>query len=179
MTMDTRWEDINTLLVRTERTKDEKLVSAVREVAAARFQFPTAEYASYRTHVNVPEVSMGVQVGSEEIVPSIVVVEKLNTGQTVLIMTAEVCAAEQVNEGEAKQVWARIAAVPNQAFYLYVPVGLGAQAKKICRHLKIEVEGFRTWRTTPRGFEVNDVSEAPSPLAALMPPIVRKMLATP
>jgi hypothetical protein len=62
---------------------------------------------------------------------------------------------------------------------VYVPVGYGAAAKKICRRLKIHPEGFRTWRFTPRGFEVNDVSEPPSPLAALMPPLVRKLLATP
>ena len=43
----------------------------------------------------------------------------------------------------------------------------------------VKVEGVRTWRTTPRGFEINDVTEQPSPLAALMPPIVRKILATP
>jgi hypothetical protein len=56
---------------------------------------------------------------------------------------------------------------------------MGAEAKKVCRRAGVRPEGFRTWRTTPRGFEVNDVSEQPSPLAALMPPIVRKLLATP
>ncbi len=179
MAMDTRWEDVDKLLVRSERTKDEKLVKAVREVADARFKFPTPEFAAYRTHINVPEISMAVQVGKEEIVPSIVVVEKTSTGHTTLVMTAEVCSTEMVNEGVGKQVWARIASVPDQVFYLYVPVGLGAEAKRICRRLKIEVAGVRTWRTTPRGFEVNAVSEGPNPLAALMPPIVRKLLATP
>ena len=178
MTMDTRWEDINTLLVRSERTQDEKLVKAVREVADARFQFPTPQHASFRTHINVPDVTMAVQVGDEEIAPSIVVVEKLNTGKTVLVMTAEVCSPEMVNDGEAKQRWARMASIPDQAFYLYVPVGFGAEAKKICRRLGISTEGVRTWRHTPRGFEVNDVSEN-NPLAPLMPPIVRKLLSTP
>lgn len=178
MTMDTRWEDINTLLVRTDRTQDEKLIKAVREVADARFQFPTPEHPSFRSHVNVPETTMAVQVGDEEVAPSIVVVEKLNTGKTTLVMTAEVCTPEMVNEGEAKQQWARIASIPDQAFYLFVPVGFGAEAKKICRRLKIDVAGVRTWRNTPRGFEVNDISEN-NPLAPLMPPIVRKLLATP
>lgn len=179
MTLDTRWENIDALLKRTERTQDEKLAQAVQEIAAARFKFPTTEHPAYRAHLNLPEVSMAVQVGDEQVVPDIVVVEKLNTGDTRLVITAAVAAHEQVNDGEAKQRWARFAAIPDQAFYLYVPVGYGAAAKKICRRLKINVEGYRTWRYTPRGFEINDVSEAPNPMAALMPPIVRKLLAAP
>jgi hypothetical protein len=179
MSLDTRWENIDSLLKRSERTQDEQLAKAVREVAEARFVFPSTEYPAYRTHINVPEVTMGVQVGDEEIVPSIVVVERLKTGETHLVMTAEVVTTEQVNEAEAKRIWARCASIPDQAFYLYVPVGYGAEAKSICRRLGIRPEGFRTWRNTPRGFEVNDISEAPSPLSALMPPIVRRLLATP
>lgn len=179
MSLDTRWEDINTLLNRTERTKEEKIESAVAEIAAQRFAFPSTEHPSYRTYVNVPEVTMGVQVGSEEIVPTIVVTGKQKMGESDLVMTAQVCGREQVNEGEGRRIWARCASIPNQAFYLYVPVGFGAQAKRICRALKIHPAGFRTWRTTPHGFEINDVSEPPSPLAALMPPLVRRLLATP
>ena len=179
--MDTRWENIDTLLTRSARTQDETLANAVREIAGGRFKFPSAELPAYRTHVNVPDVAMGVQIGDggEEVVPSIVVVERTKTGESRLVMTAQVCGREQVNAAEALSVWSRCAAIPNQAFYLYVPVGLGAEAKKICRGLGIRPEGFRTWRTTPRGFEINDISEAPSPLAALMPPIVRRLLATP
>jgi hypothetical protein len=168
LSLDTRWENIDALIKRTERTQDETLAKAV-------------EFPGYRTHVNVPEVAMGVQIGDtgEEVVPSIVVVERMKTGESRLVMTAQVCGREQVTAGEAAAVWSRIAKIPNQAFYLYVPVGYGAEAKKICRKAGIRPEGYRTWRNTPRGFEVNDVSEAPSPLAALMPPIVRKLLATP
>jgi len=120
-----------------------------------------------------------VQVGDEKIAPDIVVVEKVNTDDTKLVMTAAVVDKEGVTEDEAKAAWARFSAIPDQAFYLYVPVGYGAAAKRICKKLKINVEGYRTWRTTPRGFEINDVSEPASALAALMPPLVRKLLATP
>ncbi len=181
VSLDTRWENIDALLTRSARTQDETLAMAVREIADGRFKFPSAEHASYRTHVNVPDVAMGVQIGDggEEVVPSIVVVDRTKTGESRLVMTAQVCGREQVNAAEAKLIWSRCAAIPNQAFYVYVPVGLGAEAKKICRGLGIRPEGFRTWRTTPRGFEINDISEAPSPLAALMPPIVRRLLTTP
>ena len=43
--------------------------------------------------------------------PDVVVVEKLNTGESKLIMTAAVATVEQVNEGEAKLAWARYAAI--------------------------------------------------------------------
>jgi hypothetical protein len=179
VSLDTRWENVNALLARTERTKEETLAKAVTEIAAQRFDFPTERHPAYRTYVNVPDVTMGVQVGDEELVPSIVVTERLKTGESWLVMTAGVCGREHVNEGEARRLWVPLAKLPGPAFYLFVPVGLGAEAKKICRKLGIRPEGFRTWRTTPRGFEINDVSEPPSPLSALMPPIVRKLLATP
>lgn len=179
MTLDTRWEDVDELLERTTRTVDEKHLNAIHEIAARRFQFPTPEHPSYRTHINVPEVTMGVKVGDAEIAPDIVVVSKRSTGETDLVMTVAVATVEQVTEAEAKRAWARYGAVKGVAFYLYVPVGYGAQAKRICRRAHVSVDGFRTYRTTPRGFEINDVSEPPSPFAALMPPIVRKLLATP
>ena len=179
MSLDTRWEDVDALLNRTTRTKDETMVKAVSEIVELRFKFPTKEHPSYRAHSNVPAVTMAVQVGDEQIAPDIVVVDKISTGETKLVMTAAVVDKEGVTEGEAQRAWARWSKIPDQVFYLYVPVGYGAQAKRICKKLKIPVEGFRTWRTTPRGFEVNDVSEPASPLAALMPPLVRKLLATP
>lgn len=179
MTLDTRWEDIDMLLKRTARTKDETLARAVKEVAEQRFAFPTTAHPAYRSYTNIPVVTMAVQIGEEQVTPDIVVVERLNTGEQHLVITAAVANTEMVTEAEAKRAWSRYASIPDQAFYLYVPVGYGARAKKICRDLKIKVEGFRTWRTTPRGFEINDVSEPPSSLAALMPPLVRRLLATP
>lgn len=179
MSLNTRWENVDELLKRTPRTQSEQLVKAAQEIASLRFKFPTKEHPAYRTHVNVPQVTMGVQSGKEELAPEVVVVEKLSTGETRLVMTAAVAMTEDVNEAEAQSRWVRFASIPDQAFYLYVPVGYGAAAKKICRKLKISVEGFRTWRFTPRGLEVNDVSEPASPLAALMPPLVRRLLATP
>lgn len=179
MALDTRWEDVDQLLVRTSRTQDETLAKAVAEIVEARFKFPTKDHPAFRAHTNLPEVTMAVQVGETQVAPDIVVVEKLSTGETNLVMTAAVAIREMVTEAEATRAWARYAAIPNQAFYLYIPVGYGREAKRICKKLKINVAGFRTWRTTPRGFEINDVSEAPNPLAALMPPLVRKLLAAP
>lgn len=179
MTLDTRWEDIDALLQRSDRTTTETLERAVREIAAQRFEFPSEDQPAFRTHINVPVVTMGVQSGTDEVAPHIVVVERTKAGESSLVMTAQVCNREDVSDGQAQALWSRIARIPNQAFYLYVPVGLGAQAKQICKRNKIRAEGFRTWRETPRGFEINDISEDRSPLAPIMPPFVRNFLKTP
>ena len=42
MGLDTRWEDVDTLLDRTTRTKDETLAEAVREDRRAPIQVPDA-----------------------------------------------------------------------------------------------------------------------------------------
>jgi hypothetical protein len=179
MAIDTRWEDIDQLLERNERTKTEELVKAAQAIFEERFQFPTEEHPAYRAFINLPEHTMEVQVGNETIAPDIVVVEKINTGETHLVMTAAVATKEMVTEAEAKQEWARLAKIPNTIFYLYTPVGYGAEAKKLCSKLKIKHVYHRTWRWTPRGFEVNDITEPMSGLAPLMPPIIRDLLRTP
>lgn len=179
MTIQTRWEEPDTLLARNERTRNEELARVVQEIAQARFNFPTQEHPSYRTHVNVPEVTMAVKVGEEEIAPDIVVIDKRKTGETYVAITAAVANKEMVNEDEAKTRWARWAAIKDVAFYVYVPVGYGQKAKTICRNLKVRPDGYRTWRWAPSGFEINEISEQESALAVLMPPLVRRLLRTP
>ena len=179
MAIDTRWEDIDQLLERNERTKTEELIKAAQAIFEERFQFPTEEHPAFRAFINLPEHTMEVQVGNETIAPDIVVVEQINTGETHLVMTAAVATKEMDTEAEAKQECARLAAIPDTIFYLYTPVGYGAQAKKLCGKLKIKGVYHRPWRWTPRGFEVNDITEPMSGLAPLMPPIIRNLLRTP
>ncbi len=179
MSEETRWEDIDQLLNRSERPKDESRTKAAQQIAELRFKFPTTAHPSYRTFVNLPEVTMAVQSGKRELAPDIVVVDKVKTAETLLKITAVVAITEEVNEDEARANWAPAASIPGQAFYLFVPVGCGAAAKKICGRLKIRPEGYRTWRFTPQGIEINDISEPSSPIAALMPGFVRRALATP
>jgi hypothetical protein len=158
VTIDTRWEDVDKLLARNQRSANERRQHAVQQILEQRYAFPTPQYASYRAHANIPDVTMAVQIGEEQVAPDIVVVERLKTGDTRLVMTAAVATEELVNEAEAKRAWSRYAALPDQAFYVYVPAGFGVRAKKLCKDLGIKVYKFRTWRTTPRGFEIKDIS---------------------
>ena len=162
MGLEERWTDIDKLLQPAPQSREELHERVVQEIAQARYEFPTPELASFRTFVNVPEVTLPVTTeAGNELTPKIL---------------AQVELAETITEERARQAWLPLAELPDAAFYLYVPVGYGGAAKGICKSLGIDVYGFRTWRYTPQGLELNDISEPPGIMTALMPPIVRKLL---
>ena len=174
MGLEERWTDVDKLLEPAPKNREELHQRAVQEIAEARFEFPTLELPSYRAFVNVPDVTLAVtdQAG-DELTPDIVVVD---TPGNLLKIFATVETAETVTEERAKEVWAPYGRLPDAAFYLFVPVGYGAVAKRICKQLNIDVYGFRTWRYVPQGLEVNDISEPPGIIHALMPPFARKLM---
>ncbi len=177
MTTDSRWMDIEKLLQPAPKSREELHQRAVQDIAKARFELPTPQFPSYRAFVNVPEVTMPVTAeDGNELTPDIVVVE---TPGNLLRMLARVETGDTVTEEQAEQVWTPLARLPDVAFYLYVPVGQGGLAKRICRMLEIDVYGFRTWRYTPQGLEINDISEPPGVITGLMPPFLRKIMRGP
>ncbi len=174
MTIDTRWTDVDKMLQPAPKGREELHMRAVQDVAQARFEFPTTENPSLRTFVNIPEATLPVtDTDGSELVPDIVVVD---TPGNILKILAAVETGETVTEDRAKEAWLPFSKLPDAAFYLYVPVGYGGQAKKICKGLKIDVYGFRTWRYIPQGVEINEISEPPEIIHKLMPPFARRML---
>ena len=174
MTLSERWMNVDELLDPVPKSVEELHQRAVADIAVARFEFPTPEFPSYRTYVNVPEVTLPVtDPDGNELTPDIVVVD---TPGNVLKICAQVETSQTVNEDAAKERWEKFAKLPESAFYLYVPVGYGAIAKRICKKLDIPVYGYRTWRYTPQGLEVNEISEPPEIVHALMPPFARKLM---
>ncbi len=174
MGIETRWTDVDKMLQPIPKNREELRERVVQDVAKARFEFPTPDLPSLRAFVNVPEKTMPVQdPDGNELLPDIVVVD---TPGNILKMLAQVELHESVTEERAKDLWVKFAKLPDAAFYLYVPVGYGALAKKICKKAKIDVYGFRTWRYIPQGIEINDISEPPEVMVALMPPFVRKIM---
>lgn len=174
MTIDTRWTDVDKMLQPGPKSQEELHQRAVQDVAQARFEFPTPEFPSYRAYVNVPEVTLPVtDEHGHQFTPDIVVVD---TPGNILKLLALLETGDLVTEERAREVWAPLARLPGAAFYLYVPVGHGGAAKRLCRKLGLDVYGFRTWRYTPQGLEINDISEPPGIMVQLMPPLVRKIL---
>jgi hypothetical protein len=166
--------DVDKLLQPIPKNSEELRQRAVQDIAQSRFEFPTAELPSFRTYVNVPEVTLPVTaVDGSLLTPDIVVVD---TPGNILKMHAVVETIDHLTEERARNVWAPFANLPDAAFYLYVPVGYGGIAKKLCKKAGIFVYGFRTWRYVPQGIEINDISEPPDVMSKLMPPMVRKML---
>ena len=174
MSIDTRWTDVDKMLQPAPKSREELHERAVQDIAQARFEFPTPELASYRSYVNVPEAMVLVtSEAGDELKPDIAVVD---TPGNVLKILAHVETGDTVTEESAKENWLPFSELPGAAFYLYVPVGYGATAKRICKKLGIDVYGFRTWRYVPQGVEINEISEPPEILHALMPPFARKLL---
>jgi len=147
---------------------------AVRDIFEARFQFPTPESPSLRAFANVPEVSMPIRTDTgDELAPDIVVVD---TSRNQVKIHVAVETAHTVNEEAARRRWLPYSQLSDSAFYLYVPVGYGGRAKRICRRLGIGVYGFRTWRYTPHGLEINEISEGPGVINNILPPILRRLI---
>jgi hypothetical protein len=174
VTIDSRWMDVDRMLEPAPKSREELHQRAVHDIAQARFEFPTPEFPSYRVNVNVPEVSLPVKdEAGNDLKPDIVVVD---TPGNLLKMLTQVETGETVTVEQAKQVWLPFSRLPDVAFYLYVPVGYGGAAKSICKKLGADVYGFRTWRYTPQGLEINEISEPPGIIHSLMPPFVRKIM---
>ena len=114
---------------------------ALRDIVRLRFGFPTEKYRDYKTYVNVPQRSMGVQLNSTVAYPDIVVVQHPENNTKIV---AEVETNETVREAVARFEWLPYSELA--PLYLYVPVGKGDETLKLCRQLDIPVVGVRTWR---------------------------------
>lgn len=133
---------------------------AIKDIAEARFAFPTDRYRDYKTYTNVPKRSMGVAMPNSAVAyPDIVVVQSPENYTKTL---AEVEIAETVTEEVARNRWLPFAKLA--PLYLYVPVGQGDHARKLCRDLKVPIVGIRTWRYTVGvdQIEINDHYTVPS-----------------
>lgn len=144
---------------------------AVKEIAEARFGFPTERYRDYKTYTNVPTRTMGVAMPDNVVAyPDIVVVQDPENYAKIL---GEVETAETMNESSALRRWLPFAELA--PLYLYVPVGFGDRARELCRDFKASVVGIRTWRYAVgvEEIEINDHFTVPSGPEDLLPKILR------
>lgn len=147
-------------------------VRAVKDIAGARFGFPTERYKDYKTYTNVPKRTMGVAMldGSVVAYPDIVVVQDPENYAKIL---GEVETTETVNEQTAQRRWRPFADLA--PLYIYVPVGDADHALKLCRQLRVPIVGVRTWRYAVgvEEIEVNDHYTVASGPEELLPKILR------
>ena len=140
--------------VNRSETREVLYLRAIQDIAAARFVFPTDEYRDYKSYVNHPARTMGVQMPDGSVAyPDIVVVQHPENNARIV---AEVESAESVGEAVARFEWlpySRLAPL-----YIFVPVGKGEDAKALCKRFGVQAVGIRTWRYLP-GYdeiEIND-----------------------
>jgi len=144
---------------------------ALRDIARLRFGFPTEKYRDFKTYTNVPQRTMGVQLGGNLVAyPDVVVVQHAENNAKIV---AEVETNETVREAVARFEWLPYSELA--PLYLYVPVGKGDETLNMCRKLDVAVVGIRTWRYVA-GYEdpeINDHFTVPSGPEEMLPKIFR------
>jgi len=144
---------------------------ALRDIARLRFGFPTEKYRDFKTYTNVPQRTMGVQLGGNLVAyPDVVVVQHPENNAKIV---AEVETNETVREAVARFEWLPYSELA--PLYLYVPVGKGDETLNMCRKLDVAVVGIRTWRYVA-GYEdpeINDHFTVPSGPEEMLPKIFR------
>lgn len=154
-------------------TRQSLHLRALQDIAPQRFPFPSEDYPDLRTFLNDPERTMAVPVGGEAFYPDVVVVK---WPEKVVEMLAEVETADTVTEEQARERWLPLSRAGR--LYLFVPVGLARETKRLCRRMGVDLVGLRTWRYAV-GFdsiEITDIETAAGILEALLPPFLVRML---
>ncbi len=144
---------------------------ALRDIVRLRFGFPTEKYRDFKTYVNVPQRTMGVQLRRSLVAyPDIVVVQHPENNAKIV---AEVETNETVREAVARFEWLPYSELA--PLYLYVPVGKGDEALSMCRQMNVPVVGVRTWRYIAgyEDAEINDHFTVPSGPEEMLPKILR------
>ena len=123
-------------------TREAFHLRALQDIARFRFNYPTNKYRDFKTCLNLPQNTMGVQMpGGSVAYPDIVVIQSPEKFTKII---AQVETAETVSESTAFYKWGPYAELA--PLYLYVPVGKGDEATALCRRLDVPVVGIRTWR---------------------------------
>jgi hypothetical protein len=119
-------------------------LQAVRNIADQLFPFPTPEYPHFRTFVNAPEVEQKIFTNyGRELEPDIVV---LQWPEKLPVMVAEVVTPDMLTDENAQNVWSVEANLEGVRFFLYVPAGQAANAKRLLKKAGIKGVALRTWR---------------------------------
>ena len=134
----------NVMLRPSSKSQQADHLLAVKNIAEQLFPFPTPEYPHFRTFVNEPEVEQKIFTNyGTELEPDIVV---LQWPEKLPVMVAEIVTPDMLSAEIAEQVWAVESRLDGVRFFLYVPAGYAAQAKKLLKDAGIKDVTLRTWR---------------------------------
>lgn len=155
----------------------QKRASILQQIAEASYGYPNDEFPDREITTNFPEEQMGVRVRSGGwLYPDIVVTDE--PGHFVA-MSADLALTHEVNNETAIQRWKPLAQA--SPLILYVPMGQGGRAIRLCRLNGVKLHKLMVYRQRPAGFGI-DLQEAYSgpdlfkPIASLLPPALRPMV---
>jgi hypothetical protein len=169
--VDTRWLDPDKLMPPSLKTREETHSRVVMDIAQQRLVFPSREFPSLRTHVNVPEPTFVIRAADGgRLVPDIVVAEADSGSPRIL---AAVETVDTVTEEQAAGRWLPFSRVPHTAFHLYVPSGFAAEAKRLLKKHRVRRAALRTWRyvTGQETLDITDIDYG-GLLELLLPPFL-------
>ena len=137
------------------RSHEADHLAAVKNIAEQLFPFPTPDYPHFRTFVNAPEVEQKIFTNyGNELEPDIVV---LQWPEKLPVMVAEVVTPDMITQHNAENVWSVESRLAGVRFFLYVPSGHAAEAKKLIKAAGIKNVKLRTWRNIT-GLKTIDVA---------------------
>ena len=142
--VDEREPRVELMLRPSTKSLQEAHLAAVHNIAEQLYYFPTPEYPHFRAFVNETEVEQRIFTNlGNELGPDIVV---LQWPEKLPVIVAEVVTADMLRDDVAESVWAVESRLSGVQFYLYVPAGSAAAAKKLLQRAKIKNVALRTWR---------------------------------
>lgn len=136
--------------------RDADQEKAVRDVAAARFNFPNPDQPTLKTFTNRPERQIGVRLPNGDLAfPDIVSVDR----DTAVKLVGEVESARTLRDiprAELAEKWTAFTGIG--LFYLFVPLSRLDDAKEILKRYKVPRVNLRTWRYIA-GQDILDVTD--------------------
>jgi hypothetical protein len=171
--IDYRWEDPDKLMPPSAKTRGETHLRVVRDIAEERLTFPDDEIPMLRTHVNVPEPALVIPAaGGVELVPDVLVAEFPGDHPRILVAVETV---DTVTDEQAAGRWLPFSQVSGATFFLYVPSGFAAEAKRLLKKHRIKRARLRTWRYVA-GLGVLDITNIQYGRirAPFLPPFLRR-----
>lgn len=117
----------------------------VAQVARQRFPYPDSGHPSWKTYLNEPEHTKGVNAQPDTVYPDIVVVDERNA----VMQLGEIETGMTMNEAETEQ-WRKYYSLCSN-FYLYVPAISKEAVVQLIASQKVQLGALRLYSYDAQG----------------------------
>ena len=127
--------------------RDADQEKAVRDIAAARFNFPSPSHPTLKTFTNRPARQVGVRIDEnsrEMAFPDIVVLEDPSNEVRMIGEVETRRGLRETPEAELVEKWKTFAGLG--ALYIFVPLMRVQDVRAMLKRNKVDIAGLRSWR---------------------------------